>query len=344
MNQGASRTLGEVARHLSATLYGDPSRPVRGISPANEPIPDTISFLKRGSIEELRALLSAPQAPAAVLVSPGLAGHQELGNVIEVANPLEAVVSLVPLFYPVLRPPPGVSPQAVIGERVSLGQDVSIGAFCVVGDDVTIGDGAILHPHVVLYAGARIGARSVLHSGVIVREHCEVGSDAVIQNGAVIGADGFGYIPIPGKGLQPVPQIGIVQLGSHVDVGANSCIDRATFGTTKIGEGTKIDNQVQIGHNVHIGQHSIVCGQSAIAGSCRIGNGVTLAGSVGIADHLTIADGVRVAARAGVTSDLSKGDYAGHPAVPVTQWRRTQIALRKLPELLRRLNKQGGEE
>lgn len=331
--------LEDIARQINGTIHGDTTTTVGAVCPIEPGEVHGLGFARAKSPTQLEKTLRATRCAAAIVSAKAFPpGAISPIPVIVVPDPVLAMTKVVPLFFEGAEIAEGISTKADIHPSAQIGKNVRIGPFCAVGPRVTIADDVVLHPHVVLYPGVTIGARSVLHSGVVVREECELGADSVIQNGAVIGADGFGYTPDPSRGLVPVPQVGTVALSRGVDVGANSCIDRATLGQTKIKDGTKIDNLVQIGHNTEIGRHSIVCGQVGIAGSCTIGDGVVLAGSVGVADHITIAAGARFAARAGVTTDIeSKGDYAGHPAVPVQRWNRAMAALLKL-------GKRGGKE
>lgn len=325
-------TLGEISSLISARLLGNPDCKVTELAPLDEAGNSSISFFKGKSGRQLLERISN-KGVSAVIVNEQTAStipHCETALLI-VQDPTLALLKIIPLFFEPTTVAAGVSPYADISPAANIGENVSIGAFVSVAAFATVEKNVVLHPHVVIYSGARIGERSVLHSHVSVREDCVVGADSVVQNGAVIGADGFGYVPEPGKGLQAVPQVGNVVLADRVDVGANTCIDRGTLGSTKIGTGTKIDNLVQVGHNTIIGQHSIVCGQSGISGSCEIGNQVVLGGSVGVADHVKIPDGSRFAARSGVVSSFEeKGDYAGWPAVPLSQWQRMMAVLRKM--------------
>jgi UDP-3-O-[3-hydroxymyristoyl] glucosamine N-acyltransferase len=195
-----------------------------------------------------------------------------------------------------------------------------------------VGEHAVLHPHVTLGAEVRVGDRTVLHPGVRVQDRCEIGDDCILHPGAVIGADGFGYHPSPdGKGLLKVPHIGTVIVGRHVEIGANACIDRAKFGATTIGEGTKIDNLVQIGHGCRVGRSCILCGHAALAGSVTLGDGVILGGKVGVADGIEIGAGAKVAAGSGITNTVPPGaTYMGNPAGPAGEWRRMFAAMRRL--------------
>ena len=239
----------------------------------------------------------------------------------------------MPLFYQPYQNSNAISPRAAVAASAQIGKGVSIGDFVSIGEGCIIGDNVTIYPNVVVYPEVKIGPGVTIHAGAIIRERCELGADVIIQNGAVVGADGFGYIPDAQQGVRAVPQVGTVALAPRVEVGANSCIDRGAFGKTQIGLATKVDNLVQIGHNVRIGQFSFVCGQVAIAGSAVLGNQVTIGGNTGVSGHLTIADKVRVAGNSGVTSSLDKsGDYGGFPAQPAAAWRRQVAALRRLPE------------
>jgi UDP-3-O-[3-hydroxymyristoyl] glucosamine N-acyltransferase len=337
-NHQGSYSLRALAERCGGTVVGDPELEIRGLCSLDEPEPACLSFIKGRSAAQLAKRLDG--SPIAALLVAVEAAPEELPNdrsFIRVRDPLAALVDLVPLFHPAPEPSGRVDPHAVVAPTATIAAGVTIGPFCVVGDRCVVGEGTVLHPHVVLYPDVTIGRRCTLHAGVIVREETEIGDEVVLQNGVVVGADGFGYMPDPKVGLRTVPQVGRVSIQSRVDVGANSCIDRATLGTTVIGGGSKLDNLVQVGHNVKIGKHSIVCAHTGIAGSVRIGNQVVLGGHVGVADHLTIVDGVRVGGKSGVDHDLlTRGDYAGFPLLPARRWRRVAAILGELPRLLRK--------
>lgn len=332
--------LGEIAKLVGGVLVGDPTRTVTGLCPAEDPRKDCLTFLRRVKVEAEAQLelLRTSQVAAIVTDKQDDKFNAKEFNLILVSDPLLAMVTVSPLFYPEPVLKPGISSLAVIDPSATVGKGATVFPLVWIGENVVIGEGVVLYPHVMIYPGVRIGARTVLHSNVVIRENCLVGSDCTIHNGTVIGADGFGYIPDAKMGLRKVPQVGNVAIGEHVEIGANTCVDRGTFGSTRISSGAKLDNLVQIGHNVQIGRDAIVCGTVKIGGSTRIGDGVVLGGGVAIADHLTIVDGVRVAGHSGVTGSLMEpGDYGGFPAVPGAAWRRQVASLGRLPEVIRKL-------
>ena len=334
-------SIKELAERVSGEIQGDPNLMVTGLCALNAPKEGCISFCSIRSISALVNTLKEKQHHA-IFIKRNLEIPSDIGTTcIAVDDPQRALISIIPLFKESLIPTPSISSKADISSSAKIGKNVFIGAFSVIGDDCVIEDGAIIHPHVVLYKGVTIGKNAVIHSGAVIREFCEIGEHVIIQNGAVIGADGFGYIPNPDGTLLAVPQIGNVSLGKNAEVGANTCIDRAALGVTKIGEGTKIDNQVQIGHNVSIGNHSIVCGQGGIAGSAEIGDHVVLGARVGVADHVKVATGCRFGAGTVLPQNITKpGDYAGYPAMPAMDFRRSMNIMKKLPSIFATIQKQ----
>lgn len=338
LSQGIS--VAEIAKLISAKLLGGEHQLVHSFCSLTAPVKSGLSFAKSSSSKELKEALSTGLL-AAVIVSKEISKHdaKEVAQLV-VADPLEAISILTKKFLGVARPEAGISKNAEVHASAKIGKGVHVGAFCSIGAEVVIEDGAVLYPHVVVYEGVTIGKNSVIHSGAVIREYCRLGEDCLVQNGAVVGADGFGYFLNSKKKLQAVPQVGNVELGSEVEIGANTCIDRATMGSTVVSDMTKIDNLVQVGHNTKIGQGSIVCGNVGIAGSCDIGSGVTLGGGTGVADHIKIASGIRVGGNSGVTSHLTeKGDYIGYPIVKAGEWRRQVKSLEKLPKLISKINR-----
>ncbi len=259
---------------------------------------------------------------------------------IHVANPSLAFAKILERFAP--RPvvfPPGVHPAAFVGEGASLGKDVSIQPHAVIEPGATIGDRAFIGANVYIGHGARIGADSVIYPNVSVRERCLLGNRVIVHSGAVIGSDGFGFEMTAGRHVK-IPQIGIVQIDDDVEIGANTTIDRARFGRTWIGEGTKIDNLVQIAHNVVIGKHSVIVSQVGISGSSRLGNYVTLAGQVGVVGHIEIGDQAVVAAQSGVSKSVpAKQVMWGSPAAPMQEQKERHAYIGRLPKLWERVKK-----
>lgn len=333
-------SLAEIAQRTDAKLEGDPQACARGLCALEEPVAGCLAFARYSSVNKI--LTHDLSQLSGLFVNEDLKSADSLRsvNLLRVRDPQRAMLALVPLFFRPHQVTPGISSKAEIHSSARIGKNVAIGPFCSIGADVEIGDNTIIHPQVTIYPGVRIGPDSVIHAGAVVREDCRIGARTIIQPGAVVGADGFGYVSDPQRGLVAVPQIGITVLEDEVELGANACVDRATLGTTHIGRGSKLDNHVQIGHNTTIGSSSILCGHAALAGSCRIGNQVVIGGNTGIADHTLIADGIRIGGQSGVFGEMTrKGDYAGYPVLPAEQWRRQSALMSFLVKHSRQLRK-----
>ena len=233
-------------------------------------------------------------------------------------------------------PGPGIHPTASVHDYAVLGDDVHIGASAVVEAHARIGDGVVLHAGAVVGHNARVGEHAVIGINAVLGASCELGDRSILHPSAVVGADGFGFRPDPETGLpRRIPHLGTVEIGNDVEIGAGSCVDRGKFGPTRVGDGTKIDNVVQVGHNVQIGQGVLIAALAGLGGSCQIDDGAVLGAQVGIAEHVKIGAGARIAATSGVMRDVPEGkDYAGTPARPARQTLREVAALRKLPDLL----------
>lgn len=325
-------TLGEIATRLGGIVRGDASRRVAGIRPLHEAGPEDLSF-----ITHPRYRRAAASSRAAGL----LASERERlpdQNLIIVANPYASLAEAIGLFFPPEAHVPGISPRAVVEEGVRLGEGVAIGPCAVVGRRSVLGQRTVLMPGVVIGEDVRIGDGSILHPGVVVYARSVLGARVVVHAGSVIGSDGFGYAEQQGSRTK-IPQVGNVVIEDDVEIGACATIDRATFGSTIIGRGTKIDNLVQVAHNVVVGEGSILVAQSGVAGSTRLGRGVILAGQAGAAGHLTLGDGAIVGAKSAALRDVpSRAFVLGHPAIDHRAWKRNQAALARLPELLRRVS------
>jgi len=331
MGTPAGFTLGELAATLGAKLEGDPGRRVTGIAALDAAGPEQISFLidarYRPAAETSRA--------GALLVADSMSGLP--GPLLRSSSPQQALIALLTLFHPVAAPPAGIDSSAIVARDARIDPSASIGAMAVIGAGAVIGPRVAIHPLVYVGPGVEVGEASVLHPRVVLCEGVRLGCRVVVQAGAVIGGDGFGYVFDAG-GHRKIPQVGIVVIEDDVDIGANTTIDRAMLGRTIVRRGTKIDNLVQVGHNVEIGEHSIIVAQVGISGSCRLGRGVIAAGQVGFADHLTIGDGAVLGAQAGVSEDVPAGERRlGTPAVPMLQAKRLFASQKHLPEMSRRL-------
>ena len=330
-------TLGDLARLVGGTLTGDGSTLIRAVNGIKEAGAGEITFL---SNPKYASLLGTTRA-SAVIVGPGVATPLPA---ITVANPDLAFGRIAERLNGVIpKPAPGIHPTAVVAKDARIGRDVSIGACAVVEAGASIGDGTVLHAQTYVGRDAKVGPGCLVYPQVVIREQCEVGARVILHSGTVVGSDGFGYATEKGV-HHKIPQVGIVVLEDDVELGANVTVDRARFGRTVIGRGTKIDNLVQIGHNVVTGEGCLLVSQSGVSGSTRLGKFVILAGQAGLIGHLEIGDGAIITAQSGVTKDVPPGSVmAGAPASERTAHLKELAALSKLPEALqeiRRLRKE----
>ncbi len=323
--------LEEIADLVGGTVRGDGALEIQGVAGIEDAREDDITFVtQKKYVDSLKR-----SKAAAVLVAREI----DTGKAqVITANPTLAFARLLNTFHPPRPSRPGIDDRAVIGENVMLGQNVTLSPFVWVGNNVTIGDHTVLHPGVVVGDDSQIGHHTTLHPQVTLYPETVVGNHVILHAGVVVGADGFGYTPDEQGRHYKIPQVGRVILEDHVEVGANTCIDRATQGATRIGEGTKIDNLVQVAHNCTLGDHSILVAQVGLAGSCTLGHHVTLAGQVGLADHVTIGPQAILAAQSGTFRDIEeKGVYGGSPSVPLNTWKKYVTVLPKLPDLTRKV-------
>ncbi len=318
--------LGEVAERLACRLEGDGDLEIRGVRGLEDAGPQDLSF-----VAHERNLDRLPDSSAgAVILAEGWPTVQR--PVLRSANPVLVFARALSLFHPASAPAAGVHPSAVVAADARVAAGASVGPLTVVGAGAEVGAGTVLEAQVFIGAGVRIGRNCRLYPQVVVREGVSLGDGVIIHSGAVLGADGFGYAR-DGERHVKIPQIGRVVVEDEVEIGANVTIDRATLGETRVGRGTKIDNLVQIAHNVRIGAHTIIVAQVGVSGSARIGSRVTLAGQVGVVDHVDIGDDVIVGAQAGVTKDVPPGAILlGSPAIPHTDFKRQLAAVARLLE------------
>jgi UDP-3-O-[3-hydroxymyristoyl] glucosamine N-acyltransferase len=327
------KTLRDIGLMLGAKVSGDPEVVIEGLAGLDDAEPGTLTFLadsrQEKQVESTRA--------SAILVSESF----DLEPTIPYLKVKDASAAMILLAERIVqelpRPRPGKHPTAFTGRGVVLGKNTSIGPYAVIEDGTRVGDDAIIHAHCTIGREAVIGAGTILHPRVVVGERCVLGDRVILHPGVVVGADGFGFIQVEGR-HKKIPQLGTVEIGDDVEIGANSTVDRARFGKTIVGRGTKTDDHVHIAHNVKIGENCILVAQVGIAGSSVIGDGAIIAGQGGVSDHVNVGKGARLLAVAVALQDVPEGaTYSGVPAHDHAENMREWAAIRRLPEILKRL-------
>ena len=323
-------TVQELARLLNCPFEGEGSTEIRGFNSLEKAQKGEFSFL---SHRQYRPFLEKTKASAVII--PADEKFDKI-PVIRSENPYLAFIKAVEFFYQQYLPGPEIHPTALVSSSAKIGKDVAIGAYSYIGEEAEIGANSIIFPLVAVYPKVKIGERTVIHSGVSLREGVRLGNEVIVHNGAVIGSDGFGFLLDKGGSPVKIPQTGTVIIEDKVEIGANTTIDRAALGETIIRKGTKIDNLVQVAHNVEIGENSFLAGQAGIAGSSRLGKKVVMGGQAGVADHLNIGDNVQMAAQAGIMKDLPASSIvAGTPQMDIKNFMRIVASLPQIPELLK---------
>ncbi len=332
---GKKFSIEELAKLLGGGLLGDKSPLISDVGTLEGAKEDEITFV--GSLKNVKYIKDSKAG--AFIVPKEAEGTNELNgrNAIVVDEPYLAFAKAMDLLRPELLPEAKISTKAEISPKAEIGKDVAIMAFVVIEGGVNISDDAVIYPGAYIARGSSIGERTTIHSNVSIRENTRIGNDVIIHSNSVIGSDGFGYMK-DGDSYIKIPQRGFVEIEDSVEIGASVTIDRATIGKTIIGRGTKIDNLVQIAHNVEIGENSIIVSQTGVAGSTRIGKRVQIGGQAGIAGHIELGDGAMVGAKAGVFGDVPPGEtVSGHPAIPHNLWLRVQSLTKKLPDIKKEL-------
>jgi UDP-3-O-[3-hydroxymyristoyl] glucosamine N-acyltransferase len=325
-------TAAQIARELDGEVVGDGALALTGFAPANAARPGDLTFAENESF-----FLKAEQSAASAILVDG-PYTSACKVIIRVASARIAFARVLPLFFPEETFAPGVHPSAVVDGTAQIDPTAHVGPWCVIGEEVKIGPRAVLQGGNHLGRNCLVGAHSHLFPNVVLYGQTQIGQRVRIHAGAIIGSDGFGYV-LDGGSHRKVPQVGQVIVQDDVEIGANVTIDRGALGPTIIGKGTKIDNLVQIAHNVTFGEHCLVVAQVGVAGSTKIGSHTILAGQVGIIGHLKIGNNVIIAAQSGIIHDIPDGGkWLGSPAQPDRQAKRQLIALHHLPELLRRVS------
>lgn len=327
------KTLRELADFVQGQLTGGDKIEIFGVAGIEDAKEGQITFL---SNPKYATNINTTAASAIVVPSEITSALKPL---IRVKNSYLAFAKIMTLFasdQPTL--PAGIHKTAIIGGNVKIPQNAAVGAYSLIGNDVSIGENTVIYPHVYVGDRTRIGSDALIYPLVSIRNDIEIGNKVIIHSGAVIGSDGFGFAPTgDGKNFK-IPQLGKVIIGNEVEIGANVTIDRGTMGATRIGNGTKIDNLVQIAHNVEIGENCLIVAQVGISGSTKIGNNVVIAGQAGIIGHITIGDKAKIGAQAGVTRSVESGEVvSGYPARPHREALRIDAQLHKLPELVKKI-------
>jgi UDP-3-O-[3-hydroxymyristoyl] glucosamine N-acyltransferase len=327
----ATMKLSEISRIINAEMQGEDVE-IKGVSPIEEAQRGHITFLAN---PRYTSKLRTTKASAVILSSDFGPCHLPT---LRASDPYLVFAQILPLFYHPPEPEPGIHPTAVVHPSAQIGQRVSIGAHTYIAHACMINDDVIIYPNCTIYPGVIIGRQSIIHSNCSIREHTVLGQRVIVQNGVCIGGDGFGFAKRPDGRWHKIIQSGRVLIEDEVEIGANTTVDRAAIGVTRIGRGTKIDNLVQIGHASNIGEDSLLCAQVGLAGSTHIGNGVILAGQVGVAGHLTIGDKAVATAQTGIPSSVPAGaTVSGYPAIENKRWLRASVLFARLPEMAKQI-------
>ncbi len=332
-------TVNDIARQLGGDVIGDGTLGITGVAKVEEAASGMLSFIANPKYEKY-----AETTLASCLLVNKKFDKSRFAKLppalIACDDPYTSFVIAIQTFSPKKTDvEPGIHPTAVIGNDVTFGKDCSIGAYAVIGNKTVIGSRVTIHPHVAIGRDVVVGDDSMIYAHVTIREECRIGKRVIIQPGAVIGGDGFGFAPTKDRSYQKIPQLGIVVLEDDVEVQANTCIDRATLGETRIKRGTKLDNLVQIAHNVTVGEDTVIAGSSGVAGSTKIGDRNMIGGAVAVTGHVFTADDVKIAGGATITRALTNAGetYAGFPGKEASKWKKIEAASRSLPEMVMEL-------
>ena len=320
----------QIAEFIQGTIVGDENSTVHTFAKIEEGMPGAISFL---SNPKYTHYIYDTQS-SIVLVNKDFEPEKEIkATLIKVDNAYESLAKLLNLYEMSKPKKTGIDPLAYIAPTAKIGENVYIAPFACVGDNAEIGDNTSLHPHATVGSGAKVGNNCILYPHVTVYHDCRIGNNCILHAGSVIGADGFGFAPSP-EGYEKIPQIGIVVLEDNVEIGANTCIDRATMGATFIRKGVKLDNLIQIAHNVEVGSHTVMASQVGIAGSTKVGEWCMFGGQVGVAGHITIGNKVNMGAQSGVNGSVKDGKVLiGTPPIEFKNYFKSSAVFKKLPDM-----------
>lgn len=328
-------TAKQIADFLQGEVEGNPDVKVNNFAKIEEGKPKTLTFL---SNPKYTHYIYDTQADI-VLVNADFKAEKEIkATLIRVADAYGALAQLLELVESSKPSKVGIEPMSYVAESANIGEEVYIAGFAYVSDNTVVGNNSKVYPHVFIGENVTIGDNVTLYSGAKIYADCKIGDNSIIHAGAVIGSDGFGFAPQPDGSYQKIPQMGNVIIESNVEIGANTVIDRAVMDSTIIHEGVKLDNLIQIAHNVEVGKHTVIASQSGISGSTKIGEKNVYGGQVGLAGHLNIGDEVKIGAQSGIGKSLKDGsEVIGTPAIPIRDWYRSSVIFSKLPEMYREL-------
>lgn len=329
----------QIAQILEGEVVGNDKVQVSGLSKIDDGKKNTLSFLANPAYTEYLYSTNA----SVVIISKDFVPEKsipETCTLIKVKDPYASFAKLLELYNQFKYDQKGISKDASIAEDVEIGQDVYVGANCTIESGARIEKNAKIYSNTYIGKNVKIGVNTLVHAGVQIMSDCEIGAECVIQPGVVIGGDGFGFAPNSENNYQKVPQIGNVVVEDHVEIGSNTTIDRATLGHTIIRKGVKLDNLIQIAHNVEIGENTVIAAQTGIAGSTKIGKNCMIGGQVGIIGHLNIADGTKIAAQSGIGSNINKENTVvqGSPAFNLVDYKKSYVGFKNLPDLNRELS------
>jgi len=330
-------TAGQIASFLNGTVDGDPEVRVSNLSKIEEGKPGTMTFLAN---LKYASYLYTTGASVVVVNKDFIPAQPVSATLIRVEDAYSAFAKLLEKYSAAQTGVKGISELAFIAGTASMGSNCAVGEFSYIGEDVTIGNNVTIHPQAYIGNKVKIGNNTILYPGVKVYRECVIGNDCTLHSGVIVGSDGFGFAPQSDHHYQKVPQIGNVVIEDDVEIGSNTTIDRATLGSTIIRKGVKLDNLIQVAHNVEIGEHTVIAAQTGISGSTKIGKNCLIGGQVGIVGHLTIADNVMIGAQSGIEGNILKDGaiVLGSPAIDVLKARKSYIHWRNFDDIVRRLN------
>lgn len=328
-------TAKQIAEVINGEVVGDENVAVSVFSKIEEGKPGSLTFL---SNPKYTNYIYSTEASIVLVSNKFVPEHEVKATMIKVENPYDCLARLMMMYESSKPKKKGIDPLAFVAHSAKVGEDVYIGAFAYIGENAVIGDDTKIYPHAYVGDNVKIGENATLYQHVSVYAECRVGNNCILHSGCVIGADGFGFAPTE-NGYEKIPQIGNVVLEDDVEIGANTCIDRATMGSTIVHKGAKIDNLVQIAHNDEIGSNTVIAAQTGVAGSTKIGEWCMFGGQVGVAGHITVGNKVNVGAQTGVNSHVEGNQtIMGYPAMSYRDFMKTSVLQRKLPDMMKRID------